>query len=228
MLGKAPGKSHRVGLSLTQLFELFPDDDAAERWFIERRWPNGVHCPRCGSTNVQGGAAHRAMPYRCREKGCARRFSARTGTPMEASNLGYQKWAIATYLVTTSVKGISSMKLSRDLGITQRSAWFMLHRLREAWADHRTGFRGPVEVDETFMGGKLRNMHADKRRAGRLAFVGSIRLSSRGAASCECPGELVWRGVYFHFLLKLFLRRLVIDRLAFLGHSSTPLWVGMV
>ena len=168
MAHKAPGKSHRKGLTLAELFRMFPDDATAERWFAEQRWPEGPHCPYCGSTNVQSGAKHKTMPYRCREKECAKRFSVRTKTPMESSKLGFQVWAVALYQVTTNLKGVSSMKLHRDLGITQRSAWFLAHRLREAWKDQGSQFVGPVEVDETFIGGKEKNKHANKKlRAGR-------------------------------------------------------------
>ena len=168
MAHKAPGKSHRKGLTLAELFRMFPDDATAERWFAEQRWAEGPHCPYCGSTNVQSGAKHKTMPYRCREKECAKRFSVRTKTPMESSKLGFQVWAVALYQVTTNLKGVSSMKLHRDLGITQRSAWFLAHRLREAWKDQGSQFVGPVEVDETFIGGKEKNKHANKKlRAGR-------------------------------------------------------------
>ena len=168
MTHKAPGKFHRKGLTLVELSSMFPDDATAERWFAEQRWPEGLHCPYCGSTNVQAGAKHKTMPYRCREKECAKRFSVRTKTPMESSKLGFQVWAIALYQVTTNLKGVSSMKLHRDLGITQRSAWFLAHRLREAWKDHGSQFSGPVEVDETYIGGKEKNKRANKKlRAGR-------------------------------------------------------------
>ena len=168
MTHKAPGKYHRKGLTLAELFRMFPDDATAERWFAEQRWPDGLHCPYCGSTNVQAGAKHKTMPYRCREKECAKRFSVRTKTPMESSKLGFQVWAIALYQVTTNLKGVSSMKLHRDLGITQRSAWFLAHRLREAWKDHGSQFAGPVEVDETYFGGRESNKHSHKKqRLGR-------------------------------------------------------------
>ena len=163
----APGKYYRDGLSLIDLFAMFPDNATAERWFVAQRWPDEVACPRCGSTNVLKAAKHKTMPYRCREKACraknSGRFSARTGTALEGSNIGFQKWMIAIYLLATNLKGVSSMKLHRDLKISQRSAWFLAHRLRTAWARPGGIFAGPVEVDETFIGGKARSMHRDKR-----------------------------------------------------------------
>ena len=163
----APGHDYREGVSLAQLFRRFPDDQAAERWFCETRWPDGPACPHCGSLNVQTGAAHKTMPMRCRD--CRKRFSVRTGTAMAGSNLGYQTWAIAIYLLTTSLKGVSSMKLHRDLGITQKSAWHLAHRIRQAWAESGEPFDGPVEVDETFVGGKAANMHEYQRDRMRRA-----------------------------------------------------------
>ena len=106
------------------------------------------------------------MPYRCRD--CWKRFSTRTDTAMADSKLGYRTWAVAIYLVTTSLKGVSSMKLHRDLGITQKSAWHVAHRIRQAWAENGDEpFDGPVEVDETFVGGKAANMHESKREKMR-------------------------------------------------------------
>ena len=107
------------------------------------------------------------MPYRCRERDCGSRFSVRTGTAMEGSKLGYQTWAIAIYLLTTNLKGVSSMKLHRDLGITQKSAWHLAHRIRKAWSgEDDDPFYGPVEVDETYIGGREQNRHSSQRRRG--------------------------------------------------------------
>ena len=161
---KGPGKADRQGLSLVAIMRMFPDDATAEAWFVEQRWAEGVHCPYCGSVNVKSGTAHKTMPYRCREKVCAKRFSVRTGTVMQASNLGYQKWAIAVYLLATNLKSVSSMKLHRDLEITQKSAWHLAHRLREAFKDGGSPFAGPAEADETYIGGKRKNMPNRKRK----------------------------------------------------------------
>ncbi len=163
---KGPGKSFRKGMSIIELLQRFPDDDTAERWFIKRRWPDGLHCPYCSSTNVQAGCKHPTMPFRCREKACGRKqFSVRTRTIMEASNVGYQKWAICFFLIMSNLKSVSSMKLSRDLGVTQKTAWFMAHRIREALQGDSFWFMGPVEADETYVGGKRKNMSHKKRKA---------------------------------------------------------------
>ncbi len=178
MAHKAPGKHYREGVTITQLIRMFPDNEAAEAWFIKQRWPEGVHCPKCNSDNIQERATRKPQPFRCRD--CRKDFSTKTGTLMQGSNLGFQKWAIAIYLMATNIKGVSSMRLHRELGITQKSAWFMEHRIRETWEDNSPLFRGPVEVDETYVGGKRRNMSNAKRKTltgrgpvGKTAVVGA-------------------------------------------------------
>ena len=177
---KAPGKANRKGISLVEITRMFPDDATAEAWFVAYRWPHGAACPHCGSVNVQSGASHPTMPYRCRERQCRKRFSVKTGTVMQASNLGYQIWAIAIYLCMTNLKSISSMKLHRDLNITQKSAWHLAHRLRKAFEANAGPFSGPVEVDETYFGGKRKNMSNAKRKTlegrgavGKTAVIGA-------------------------------------------------------
>lgn len=164
-----PGKDFREGLSLVDLFKLFPDNATAAQWLAEHRWPDGPVCPHCGHGDVQIGAAHKSQPYRCRHNECRRRFSVKTGTAMQSSKLECHVWIIAIYLVTTSLKGVASMKLHRDLDITQKSAWHLAHRIRESWSgDLSDLFQGPAEMDEAYFGGKERNKHADQKlHAGR-------------------------------------------------------------
>ena len=167
MTHSAPGKSDREGITLVQLFEIFPTETVAREWFEDKIWSGGRHCPRCGNTETLECAGTPPMPYWC--PACKQHFSVRIGTILERSKVSFKQWAVAIYLHLTSLKGVSSMKLHRDIGVTQKTAWFMLQRIREAWS---TGdleqFVGPVEVDETYMGGKERNKHKGKKlRAGR-------------------------------------------------------------
>ena len=128
--------------------------------------------PHCGSISVQTGASHKTMPYRCREQECAKRFSVKIGTLMQDSNLGYQVWAIAIYLMLTSQKGVSSMKLHGDLGVTQKSTWHLAHRIRRVFEANTGIFDGPVDVDETFVDGKERFKHRNKPIPNAVASIG--------------------------------------------------------
>ena len=174
MAKSAPGKHFREGLSLLDITRMFPDNAAAEQWIAHSRWGDKPSCPHCGGMNVQIGAKHPSQPYRCREKGCRKFFSVKTGTVMADSNLSYQTWAIATYLLATGLKGQASMKLHRDLGITQKAAWFLAHRLREAWNEQQVGpFEGPIEVDETYVGGRKDRKLPGRGPVGKTAVVGA-------------------------------------------------------
>ncbi|MXW92056.1 MAG: IS1595 family transposase [Rhodospirillaceae bacterium] len=163
MAQKGPGKAHREGIGLIELTEMFPDEAAATAWFESLVWPEGRHCPRCGCTETHEAAETSGLPYYC--SGCKRAFSVRIGTALERSKVPLRKWVFAIYLEMVSLKGVSSMRLHRDLKVTQKTAWFMLHRIREAWADEAAAlFTGPAEVDETFIGGKRKNMPKAKRK----------------------------------------------------------------
>jgi len=155
----------RSTISTFQLFEMFPDAESARLFLESRLWPDGVICPACkasGNITTRKGGFYRCNP-------CKLDFTIRTGTVFERSHIPLHKWLYAMYLLVTARKGISSMQLAKEIGIRQSSAWFMLHRLREACGGPKlTKLKGIVELDECFIGGKERNKHEHKKlKAGR-------------------------------------------------------------
>lgn len=176
----APGKAHRNHMSLFELQEKFSDEESARKWFEDIVWPNGERfCPDCGSTRTRE-TPNEKMPYRCGD--CKQYFSVKKATIMRGSNVPLRKWAIAIYLDVTSLKGVASMKLKNDIKVTQKTAWYMQQRIREAFADlgPKVLMEGPVEIDESYFGGKRKNMRAHKQRAlkgrgvvGKTAVVGA-------------------------------------------------------
>ena len=175
---KAPGKSYRDGLTIIQVMEMFPTEEAATKWFESVLWNGERCCGKCGSLKTREVPNAKPMPYWCTD--CRSYFSVRTGTSIARSNVPLRKWAIAIYLCLTSLKSVSSLKLHRDIGVSQPTAWFMLHRIREAWAEENGGvFSGPVEADETYFGGVRKNMSKSRRRqfdgrgaSGKTAVAG--------------------------------------------------------
>ena len=153
-------------ISTFQLFERFPNQESARVYFESRLWPVGPVCPVCkGQAGVV--STKRIGYYRCNP--CREVFTVRTGTVMERSRIPLHKWLYAMYLLVTARKGISSLQLAKQIGVTQKSAWFMLHRLREACGGKNlTKLKGIIEIDETFVGGLEGNKHENKKlHAGR-------------------------------------------------------------
>jgi transposase-like protein len=164
----------KAQMTLIEAVEYFKVHENCHRFMVMLRWLDGVvKCPNCGSDHVK--YLENARVWKCYEKHAQAKFSLKTGTIFEDSPLGLDKWLVAVWQIVNCRNGISSWELHRVLGVTQKSAWFMLHRVRLAMQDDLSGgmLGGEVEVDETFIGGKVRNMHKDrKERAQRHSQKG--------------------------------------------------------
>ena len=167
--------------TLMEAVTYFADKNRAVAYLEGRRWPNGVEC-QCGSKNVT--AIRTRQLWQCKE--CRKQFSVKVGTIFEDSPLALGRWLTAYWMLTNCRNGISSCELARSIGVTQKTAWFMLHRIRETMKDG-SKLSGTVEADETFIGGKVHNKHASRRRsvngsAGKTIVSGAVERGGRARA----------------------------------------------
>lgn len=174
----------RSTISTFQLFEMFPDQDSARVYLEGLLWPQGPRCPVCGTGDKI--TARKGGYYRCRQ--CQEDFTVRTGTVFERSHVPLHKWVYAMYLLVTARKGISSMQLAKEIGVTQKTAWFILGRLREACGSDFGKLVGTIEIDETYVGGIEANKHEHKKlkmgrgAVGKTAVIGMRERGGRTKA----------------------------------------------
>ncbi len=168
----------RLPKTLVEVIVYFADPLNCFHFMVGCRWPTGeITCPTCGGGHLR--LDRKRMVFHCNAKHPRRQFSVKVGTIFEDSALSLSKWLPAAWMIANMKNGVSSHELARSLGITQKSAWFMLHRLRLAMHDVEGGrLQGSIEVDETYIGGKARNMHPERRRKmqaeSRQPFVGKV------------------------------------------------------
>ena len=166
--------------SLFEMAQAFADEQICIDHLRAIRWKDGAFCPYCGGTRVYDFSDKRT--HKCAD--CRQRFSIKVGTIFEDTKLPLRKWFMAIWLITSHKKGIASTALAKDLKITQKSAWFVLHRLRYAarTKSFNKPLKGEIEIDETFVGGKSKNKHASKRRTGGRGPVGIRQGAGHGNA----------------------------------------------
>lgn len=173
--------------TLLEAVTYFADPVNCREYLVSRRWPNGVTCPQCGSKSVYFDSSRNG--WECKTRHAHRKFTLKTGTIFEDSPLGFDKWLPVVWMIANDKNGVSSWEVHRAIGVTQKTAWFMLQRIRLAMQDDSNGggkLGGDVEVDETYIGGKARNMHAKKRKA----LMETTRLDGKPSKSNRWAGKV--------------------------------------
>jgi transposase-like protein len=201
MVEKEQSKASGAPKTLLDAITYFSSPSVAFQFMAAIRWPNGPICPKCESTDIL--FLKNRQLWKCRE--CKKQFSVKVGTIFEDSPIKLEKWLPALWMLSNCKNGISSYELGRALGVTQKTAWFMLHRIRLAMqTESFQKMDGEVEVDETFIGGKARNMHWNKRKAkgsgsvGKVAVMGLLARHGEGGSKIRTK---VIRNVRSHQLV---------------------------
>ena len=184
--------------TLQQAVVYFSDPERCREYVVDRRWPDGVTCPRCGSKNVAWQPKYNR--WQCNVRHDLRQFTVKTGTIFEDSNVGLDKWLCAMWQVINCKNGVSSYEVHRAIGVTQKTAWFMDHRIRYALTTGTIDkLTGEVEADETFIGGKARNMHMDVRKrritatgpTGKTAVFGVLERSKADGTHSKVKTKVI-------------------------------------
>ncbi|MFA5374598.1 MAG: IS1595 family transposase [Dehalococcoidia bacterium] len=183
--------------TLIEAIKYFSNIDVCIDFVVKLRWPDGVACPTCGSTDIRYIKTRHI--WECKAQHPKRQFSVKVGTIFEDSAIGLDKWLAAIWMIANAKNGISSYEIARGIGVTQKTAWFMMHRIRLAMGTDSGKLSGTVEADETYIGGKAKNMHKDKKDkvihrrggAGKVAVMGLLERHGIGDKPSKVQAKII-------------------------------------